>query len=668
MAALELALLLLAAVLISAVLDQLVPKISLPLIQIVLGIGIALIASGQVNITLDPELFLVLFIAPLLYDEAKHADKAALWHEIKPVLSLAIGLVIATVLAIGFATNAIFPSISLAAAFALGAALGPTDAVAVSSLAREVNIPKRQQSILKGELLLNDASGIVSFQFAIAAAVTGTFSLIDATATFAVEFFGGLVLGGVAGVAVRWLSDMARRLGVENTTFHVLFEVFTPFLVYLISNALHVSGIIAVVVAGLVGISSSSAVSPSISRMNIVSSSVWRVISFALNGVVFVLLGTQLPRAMQHTWEDVAISNLQLVAVILLLTAILMAVRFVWTFFLEWGYWRRSGKQGKLGLAQIRSALIMTLSGPKGTITLSILFTIPFAVVQRELIIFLACGVILCTLLLSTFVVPLIAPKQRPQESETKQRESECALDILRYVVEELTVRQTPDNRLATQAVLQSYNERIAKLKDSADLEDERHVNLRVRALHWENEYVDDLLKKGLIDPDIAYEYQKRLERIETLLRHGSGAWSPQHWYLNLRAAIRRWKHRLMNRMPSISATERAETLRDLQLHASQYVVGKLRQTMVDPDIPSEDASALLVEYQSAVATLSAKNASISTLMGLEKTTNEVKRQGYLMELEQIQSFYEDERLCRASAKRMRDNVYLMLIDLEDHV
>ena len=133
MEALVLALLMLAAVLLSSVIDQLVPKVSSPLIQIGLGLLIALFAPSQINITLDPDLFLVLFIAPLLFDEAKNVDKGALWKNRRPVLSLAIGLVVVTALIIGFAVEWLEPSIGLFAAFALGAALGPTDAVAVAS-------------------------------------------------------------------------------------------------------------------------------------------------------------------------------------------------------------------------------------------------------------------------------------------------------------------------------------------------------------------------------------------------------------------------------------------------------------------------------------------------------------------------------------------------------
>ena len=205
--ALMLALLLLAAVLVSSVIDQLVPKISSPLIQILLGLGIALLASSQIKIELDDKLFLVLFIAPLLYDEAKNIDKASLWRNRKPVLSLAIGLVLATALVVGFAVHWLVPSISLFAAFALGAALGPTDAVAVASLSKETSISSRSKSILEGESLINDASGIVAFQFAIAAAVTGTFSLVDATADFLFSLFGGILMGIALGYLGNFLVD-----------------------------------------------------------------------------------------------------------------------------------------------------------------------------------------------------------------------------------------------------------------------------------------------------------------------------------------------------------------------------------------------------------------------------------------------------------------------------
>ena len=150
MQTITLALVFLSAVLISAVIAQIVPKVSSPLVQIALGALVAIIADSRIIIEIEPELFLVLFIAPLLFHEAHEADKTSLWKNKKSMLSYAIGLVLLSAIVIGVAVHALIPSIGLAAALALGAALGPTDAVAVSSLKHDANIPPRQQAILQG--------------------------------------------------------------------------------------------------------------------------------------------------------------------------------------------------------------------------------------------------------------------------------------------------------------------------------------------------------------------------------------------------------------------------------------------------------------------------------------------------------------------------------------
>lgn len=687
METLTLVMLIFAAILASSIIDQVVPRVSSPLIQIGLGLLIALFASSQIRVTLDPELFLVLFIAPLLYEEAKSADKAALWHHKRPVLSLAIGLVVATTLAIGFAVHAVIPSIGLAAAFALGAALGPTDAVAVTSLSKQVNIPERQGSILKGELLLNDASGIVSFQFAIAAAVTGSFSLLNATANFFVEFLGGIAVGALLAYIGKFLVNKARSLGVENTTFHVLFEILIPLLVYSIADAVHVSGIIAVVVAGLINVISPHAIGPSISRMNIVSSSVWRVLTFALNGFVFVLLGTQLPQAMVHTWDDVTFSNFALIGYVVALTLLLYVVRFAWVCASDWLYTRRrSKKHSEKFKLDLRKSLITTLAGAKGTITLSILFTIPYFMdgarfPQRDLIIFLGCGVIVCTLLVATFIVPLVSPKKVSESEEVaREREAELKIDILRSVVEELTARQTPDTRRATRSVVSSYNDRIERIKEQHGFdedEDEACSDLRIRAIGWERECVKKLAERDDIDSEVALKYLKRLKHIEELRKHSSGRWSIQNIYLVLRTFLRRVKGvvlRYVAHMASspITAADQAAEMRKIQQKAGECVIGRLNDMLADSgcNVPSEYVSELLIEYQRTVAMLAAELAapSATVIMRASDKAEDVKRLGYLLELEQIQSRYEEGELTRAEAKRMRDNTNLMLMDVEDSV
>lgn len=668
------ALLLLAVVLVSSVITQLVPKVSAPLVQIALGIALAMLAPQQIDITLDPELFMVLFVAPLLYDEAKNADKAALWRFRGPVLSLAIGLVIVTVFVLGFAVHSALPVVPLVAAFALCAALSPTDPIAVASISETAEIPKRSGSILKAESLLNDASGIVSFQFAVSAAMTGAFSLIDATGSFALSFLGGLVLGAVLGYVGNLVVRLVRRTGLENTTFHVLFEVLVPFIIYLVAEGFHVSGIIAVVAGGLVNVISPRKSNPSISRMNIVSTSVWRVISFGLNGVVFVLLGTQLPQAMEHTWEDTTISNEYLLMVIIGLTVVLLGVRFIWILAMSRVRARGLSRRGAPNVPSLREDLkesvIMALSGAKGTISLAVMFNLPSLFPQRNLLIFLACGVIVVTLLIATFVVPLVAPSKEGKSKDTREKEAQAAVDMLRTVIEELTARQTAENRYATQLVISSYNDRIERIKASGDVQDEDEIKLHLKALDWERERTKQLVEAGDAKPAIAYSNLSRLDRAESLLRHRASSSTLGSLIARIRSVGHKGLGVLIQSLPDALVSDSVLAKRQLQLSCAQYVIGKLQEMLVSPeiDVPAEVASSLLVEYQRTARSLASDSPSITMVTNLSQRATDVERLALQLELEQIQKFYEDGVISRAFSRRLRENVNLMQLDLGDSI
>lgn len=674
METLTLVLLMVIAVLISAVIDRFVPKVSLPLIQVAMGVIIALFSRGNVVIELEPDLFLVLFIAPLLYIEAKHADKAVLWRNRGPILSLAIGLVVVTMLIIGFVLNAVMPAISLAAAFALGAALGPTDAVAVTSLSKQVSIPERQWGILKGELLLNDASGIVCFQFAIAAAATGSFSALSAGEDFAIEFVGGLIFGLAIGYLSNFVLRKIRDVGVESITFHVLFEICIPFVVYLSAAAVHVSGIIAVVVAGLVNVIAPRTVSPSIAHMNIVSSSVWQVISFTLNGIVFVLLGTQIPTAMFFSWEDASISNWTLLALVCLVTFILLGARFLWCVGMELVHAKRT-MNTHFSRRNLRNALVVTLCGAKGTITLSILFTIPVFLStgvrfpERHLIIFIGCGVILMTLLLATFVVPLVAPKRKRKETEIQARQNyyECLADILRNVIEELTAQQTRDNITATRRVIQVYQDRLERTKSHTGDEDEQGLELRCQAIGWEQDRTLQLISEGEITHDVGYEYIGRLERMERFARHGT-RFSPRRAWGVIRAALARIRQAVFRILPQVAQTDEISEMHRLQMETHVYVLGILHDMITQDDVLTEDVSRLIVEYETTLAALRKRAPSVTTSFKIIDQTDDIRRLAYQLELEEIQKMYERSRIDRHAAKSMRDNVALMQMDLDDRL
>lgn len=688
METLLLVLLILAAILISSVIDQLVPRVSLPLVQIGLGVVIAFLSVSPIDIDIDPNLFLVLFIAPIIFDESKRIDKAVLWRERKPIISLAIGLVVVAALVVGFCVNLLIPSIPLAAAFALGAALGPTDAVAVSSLSQDSNISSRQKKVLEYESIINDASGIVSFQFALAAVVTSAFSLLDASISFVFAFAGGILIGVVLAYIFGFAIRKIRDLGLENTTFHVLFEVCIPFVIYMVANALGVSPILALVAAGLMNVMSPRTMGPAESRLNIVSNSVWQVITFALNGFVFVLLGMLLPGNMQAEWTIDTVSNYELIAYIFIITLVLTIVRFAWIFAMQYLEKRRFVKEGKLESARFgkedwRHCGIMTFAGARGAITLALVLSLPIllsngnAFPQRSLIIFLAAGVIILTLLMATFIVPLLAPSKENSPETQRMADAGTVVAILRTVIEELTARETPENRAATREVIRSYNQRISRIKeDSDDFDSEPNKELRLQTLQWEQEYTFDLIDRQEVDPIVGYLHLNRLARVQNLIKHKS----ENRWMLQ--QGLRHFKLILQSLFSSISAilpgstkaAERAEQTEELTIKCQNYVIEKLQEEISNPETATEEASELLIEYQRTLITMRSsrfdkdKRISMTALTQLPKNRTEVERIGLQIELEQIQAMYEEGKLSRSAAKRMRENVSLMQIDLEDHI
>ena len=676
MATLELALILLAVVLASAVLDQVIPRVSLPLIQIACGVVVAILANGQISITLNPELFLVMFIAPLLFHEAREADKESLWKNRRSMLSYAIGLVVAILLVVGFAVNALVPSIPLAAAFALGAALGPTDPVAVASISKHADIDERQQTTLQGESLINDASGIVSFQFAVAAVVTGSFSVLEAVGEFCVEFFGAIGVGIVLGFVFVKLTEWVRGLGLENTTFHVLLEILTPFIAYLIGEAIGVSGVILVVACGITMSLVPRDLGPSASRMNIVSNSVWSVLVFAFNGVVFVLLGTQLPQSFGGIWVDEGISNAHLVAYIFAITALMHGMRFIWSLGSDALAHHEAGEKPTVG-QRLREALVMSLAGSKGAITLAIMLSLPIYIntgtsvegfPQRDLLIFLASGVIIVSLLLATFVVPLLAPRKQ-SVSATRERDNEATADIMRAVIEELTARVTDENRAAIEPVIAQYTARLERFKEKKDLEDESDVELRIKVLEWEQEYVLGLIENDEVPPLEGYQYISRAARIESMVQHGENRrLGFIRWFRRMRIVVRKFWNKLRKRKQGEGAKTTGRIMRDIQVRTSDYVVERLEAEMAASPIQSEKISQLISEYRHTASMLRGPAPSITALTQNVTADLDAMRLGLRIELEQIQQAYEDGRISRAGAQRMREAVYLMQIDLEDYM
>jgi len=407
-----------------------VPAVPLPLLQIALGAALSWPEAG-LHVRFDPELFLLLFIPPLLFADGWRIPKREFFALRKPILTLALGLVLFTVLGLGYFAHWMIPDLPLTVAFALAAVLSPTDAVAVSAITRRLGMPEKTMHILEGESLLNDASGLVALKFAVAATLTGTFSWADAGRSFLLIALGGLAVGTAAGWAyARARSTITRRLGDVAATQTVLLMMLLPFAAYIVAERLGVSGILAAVAAGITTNFADLERSEFIAeRMQ--AQGTWAMVESSFNGAIFLLLGLQLPSIIgdglthgPHAWW-------LLLGYVLAISAALIGLRAIWLALAV----RRSMQAVRRSMqaARRRGTLLeppslrlmgaTSLAGIRGAITLAGALSIPLllpdgsAFPGRELLVFLATGVILVTLVAGSIGLPLLlSGLQQPAE------------------------------------------------------------------------------------------------------------------------------------------------------------------------------------------------------------------------------------------------------------
>ncbi|MBP2112071.1 Na+/H+ antiporter [Paenibacillus silagei] len=657
----EYILLMLAAVSLSNLVNRFIPSLSVPIIQIALGMALTWLPL-HFELELNPELFLLLFIAPLLFNDGRLADKVALWKLKKPILLLALGLVFLTVGVLGYFLHWLLPVLPLAAAFALAAALAPTDAIAVGALEQKVKIPHQTMQILEGESLINDASGLVSFQFAVAAMVTGAFSFKTASLSFIGISLGGVVLGLVLTLIkygiVRWL----RRLGMENVTLHMLIEILTPFAIFMAAEELGVNGILAVVSAGIAHSFGYKQMNPEVAKLSIVSKSTWSVIIFVLNGLVFLLLGTQLPEIIQTVWNNPDIGNVQVILYTLLLTAAVLGLRLIWMLVMDIPEGEEPRGPWKL---EFKKALILTLSGVRGTITLASTMSLPFFLDDgsyfpaRDLIIFLAAGVILWTLLASNFLLPLLLGSDH--EAEHNAEEAEAKIEILRSVVAGLNEQATDQSRLALNHLTGIYNARIRLLKKNEDAE-EMERKLGVTALKWQREYTMLALKQHEVNPYTAYRYLNRLNRQLFIYTR-----DPQ--YKNDLIPFKSWEEITgVIQQVRLSAQERREESNRLQAGIFAYVLERLRELQNTGEMEPEVISSLILRYERGRMRLTRPESISSTKREFEESLQELSRAGIQLERDHIQLMFEAGRISRASMKEMKRDILFMEHDLREEM
>ena len=529
---------------VSRLLGRLIP-LPLPLVQIAAGAVLAWPTLG-LHVTLNPELFLFLFLPPLLFSDGWRMPKREFWRLRGPILTLAVGLVLFTVVGAGYFIHWLLPAIPLPVAFALAAVLSPTDAVAVSAIAQN-RLPAPLMHMLQGEALMNDATGLVTFKFALAAAITGVFSLTNASMAFVLVACGGLATG----VALSWLVGRLRSWmiarGWDDPATHVVFMLLLPFAAYVLAERLGVSGILSAVAAGMM--QSWLDLLPRQTSTRLLNRSVWSLLEFAFNGLIFLLLGLQLPDIIkavvsQETtiWPSLLYRCLEVVAIFL----VLLALRFIWVQSI----WRLSGLlrrwrgKGELTLVPTaRSCWLLTLGGVRGAVTLAGVMSVPLLISEgldfprREQLIFIAAGVILLSLVVACIALPILLrgiPKSpddalRKEVREAWRRTAEAAIHALE--AEEVVAPDTPldaaQAALAAElkaSIMSEYRHQLETFNDSAEAQAQAskmellESRLRLKALRAQRLELYSLRRHHEIGDDALGEILKDLDLSEANL------------------------------------------------------------------------------------------------------------------------------------------------------
>ncbi|WP_316606651.1 sodium:proton antiporter [Streptococcus pluranimalium] len=445
------------SLIISNVINRVFPKIPLPLVQLLLGIAYGVFQGGK-GIDLNPELFMAFVIAPLNFREGEEADVGSFLRYRSLILFLILPVVFVTALGIGAVASYLLPiELPMAAYFALGAALGPTDAVAFISIAKRFAFPKRVENVLKLEGLLNDASGLVAFQFAVTALLTGYFSIGQASVKLLLSIIGGFGIGFLFAFLNRVFLSVLEKFDAADVTGALLLELALPMVSYFVADTLGVSAIIAVVIAGVMQAGRLRKVTLFDAQVYRVTNVIWKTINFMLNGVVFLIFGSELTSILVPVLTSPDYGNGYLLSLLLVLTGLLFLLRFsmigLYYAWLKWSKRKTLRKSWK-------EICLLTFSGVKGTVSIATILLLPrMENLQYSLLLFMVAGVTLLSFLTGLLILPFLAPAiDKPVDNFMRISILTKVLTIL-----EQDSKDNPDNA-SLYAVIDNYNARIQGL------------------------------------------------------------------------------------------------------------------------------------------------------------------------------------------------------------
>ena len=638
--------------------NKLIPTLPLPLIQILLGIGIGFLLPNS-EYHLDTELFLALVIGPLLFREAEEADITSILKHWCIIAFLIFPVIFISTLSLGWLAHLLWLGIPLAACMAVGAALGPTDLVAFASLSERFTFPKRISNILKGEGLLNDASGLVAFRVALAAWTTGVFSLGQASWDLVISILGGFAVGIVTAAVNRGLQKLLLSVRATDIASELILELSLPLLTFFIAEEIHVSGIIAVVVAGILKASRFKKITLLEAKVDTVTHTVWNTVNFVLNGSVFVLLGMELEMISEPILRTPFYNNLLLIVTVLLLTGLLFLIRFLMVYGF---YWYRGFRLKKSIDKYLKDALLLTFSGVKGTVSIATILLIPTHLeAEYPVLLFLVAGVTLCSFLIGLLVLPKLSEDK--EESNDHLMHIAILNDVVMLLEKDLTVTK---QKGPLYAAIDNYHGRIENMilsqEDKATQRDWEQLKLLILSI--ENDGLEQAYEEGKIRDRSYHVYQRYLRAMEQKVNRNLSS-RLTYYFLVLFRLLRLLLHELVTFGSGIRAWKNGENYKLEAIDYDQIAALYLANT----EIIIESLENLKGIYRSTLISFLQESrlretSLITSGAFVERVINRIKPnnidemlRGYYLERKLIFEYEEQHLISAKYARRMRQNV-----------
>lgn len=498
-----------------------------PILLVLSGIGIGLI-PGLPRVQLHPEVVFFVFLPPILYAAAWNTSWPDFKRAKRPITLLAIGCVIFTTCAVAWIAHSFIPNLGWPEAFVLGAIISPPDAIAATASTKGLAVPKRIITVLEGESLVNDATGLIAYKYAVAAVVVGSFGIWQAGLQFILVASGGIALGLAMGNIFKWIH----KVTPDNPTTATTLTFLTPFIVYMTSEAIHVSGVLAVVTCGVYMSWHSSRILSQKTRLQAYGS--WDTAIFILNGVVFILIGLQLPDILASIDEHSFPMLLKYGAIVSL--AVIVG-RIVWVY--PGAYIPRLSQKVRDAEPEVnlRLVTIIAWSGMRGVVSLAAALAIPFTgrgsepFPNRDLIIFLTFFVIFATLVVQGLTLrPLIRWLGLKADDKAHEDELKARLSIASKIIEHIEENYSLDlSDEGLNLIKTKYEIRIQRIRKGEPAPTVKEVlvdklpEIQQELLNREREIVLSLRSAGAISEEALrkIEYELDLEETRLMLEKG---------------------------------------------------------------------------------------------------------------------------------------------------